>query len=184
MVDRLISFNHLFLRVFYFDLWLLLPPLPLLLLGYHSFFRWPYRLGTGVLVVYIALGALLDVARHPQAVAGIAHLGYPDYFVRYIGVLKLLGVAALLLPGWPRLKGWAYAGLFFDTTSALYSAIANGDAPAAWWPAALGIALVLLFYFLYSRRVTHPAVGSGAAPQPRLAPLLGTAPGLAKRRIW
>ena len=48
--------------------------------------RWPYWLVTGLLVVYIAFGALFDVAKHPEAVAGIQHLGYPEYVVRYIGV--------------------------------------------------------------------------------------------------
>jgi hypothetical protein len=119
--------------------------------------RWPYWVVTGLLVAFIALGALLDVTHHPDALAGIEHLGYPVYFVRYIGVLKLLGVAALLLPGWPRLKEWAYAGLFFDTTGALYSAIANGDAPATWLPAFLGIALTLGSYFLYRRRAAATA---------------------------
>ncbi len=115
--------------------------------------RWPYWLVTGLLAAFIALGALLDVSRHPDALAGIKHLGYPDYFVRYIGILKLLGVATVLLPGpWPRLKEWAYAGLFFDTTGALYSAIATGDAPLAWLPAAVGIALTLGSYLLYHRR--------------------------------
>lgn len=115
--------------------------------------RWPYWVVTGLLVAFIALGAVLDVMHHPEAVAGIQHLGYPLYFVRYIGVLKLLGVVAILLPGWPRLKEWAYAGLFFDTTGALYSAIANGDAPATWVPAILGIALTLGSYYLHHRRL-------------------------------
>ena len=122
--------------------------------------RWPYWLVTGLLAVFMVLGALLDVSRHPDALAGIKHLGYPDYFVRYIGILKLLGVAAVLLPGaWPRLKEWAYAGLFFDTTGALYSAIATGDAPVTWLPAAVGIALTLGSYVLYQRRPAALAAG-------------------------
>lgn len=101
------------------------PPTP----GKLNATAWPYRVATGVLVAFIALGATLDLAHHPLAVAGIPHLGYPLYFVRFIGAVKLLGVAALLLPGRPRLKEWAYAGLFFDTAGALYSAAAAGDPP-------------------------------------------------------
>lgn len=120
--------------------------------------RWPYWLVTGLLAAFMALGALLDVSRHPDALTAIRHLGYPAYFVPYIGVLKLLGVAAVLLPGrWPRLREWAYAGLFFDTTGALYSAIATGDAPATWLPAVLGIALTLGSYYGYRRRTTAAA---------------------------
>ncbi len=48
-------------------------------------------------------------------------LGYPGYFVNYIAVMKVLGVIALLVPGFPRVKEWAYAGLFLDMISAVYS---------------------------------------------------------------
>jgi len=53
----------------------------------------------------------------------VAHLGYPAYFVPYIGWAKLLGSVALVVPGFPKLREWAYAGLFFDLISALYSII-------------------------------------------------------------
>jgi hypothetical protein len=51
-------------------------------------------------------------------------LGYPVYFIPFIGVAKLLGVIAILIPGFKRLKEWAYAGLFFDLAGAIYSGIA------------------------------------------------------------
>jgi hypothetical protein len=92
---------------------------------------------------------LFDVSRAPPAVAGITHLGYPAYLVRYLGVLKLLAVAALFVRGRPRLTEWAYAGLFFDTSGALYSAAAVGDPVATWLPAAAGVALTLGSYALY-----------------------------------
>jgi hypothetical protein len=43
-------------------------------------------------------------------------LGYPLYMLPFLGVAKLLGIIALLIPGYPRIKEWAYAGLFFDLT--------------------------------------------------------------------
>jgi hypothetical protein len=48
-------------------------------------------------------------------------LGYPIYFVPFIGVAKVLGVIAILIPGYPRIKEWAYAGLTFDLIGATYS---------------------------------------------------------------
>lgn len=51
-------------------------------------------------------------------------LGYPVYFIPFIGVVKLLGVIAILIPGFNRIKEWAYAGLFFDLAGAVYSVIA------------------------------------------------------------
>jgi hypothetical protein len=54
----------------------------------------------------------------------MSHLGYPDYFSQFIGVMKVLGVIVILIPGFRRLKEWAYAGLFFDLVGAIYSFIA------------------------------------------------------------
>ena len=51
-------------------------------------------------------------------------LGYPIYFIQFISWAKILGVIVLLIPGYPTIKEWAYAGLFFDLTAAVYSGIA------------------------------------------------------------
>lgn len=52
-------------------------------------------------------------------------LGYPVYFIQFISVAKLLGAIAILIPGLNRsIKEWAYAGLFFDLTGAIYSGVA------------------------------------------------------------
>ena len=53
-------------------------------------------------------------------------LGYPVYFIPFIGVAKMLGVIGILMPGLKKLKEWAYAGLFFDLAGAVYSGIAVG----------------------------------------------------------
>jgi len=51
-------------------------------------------------------------------------LGYPKYFIPFTGWAKLIGVIVILLPGFSRIKEWAYAGLFFDLVAAVYSGIA------------------------------------------------------------
>lgn len=51
----------------------------------------------------------------------VTHLGYPLYFLRIIGLWKLLGGIVLLVPGCPRLKEWAYAGIFFELSGAASS---------------------------------------------------------------
>lgn len=51
-------------------------------------------------------------------------LGYPEYFIPFTGWAKLIGVVVLLLPGYGRIKEWAYAGLFLDLIAAVYSGIA------------------------------------------------------------
>lgn len=52
-------------------------------------------------------------------------MGYPVYFIQFISVAKLLGSITILVPGFKRIKEWAYAGLFFDLAGAIYSGIAS-----------------------------------------------------------
>lgn len=62
-------------------------------------------------------------------------LGYPAYFGVILGVWKLLGTVAVLVPGYPRLKEWAYAGMIFDLTGAVASLVAiGGGAGDVAWP--------------------------------------------------
>lgn len=68
-------------------------------------------------------GRTILVAGAPVADV-VTHLGYPLYFLRIIGVWKLLGGIVLLLPGYPRLKEWAYAGIFFELSGAAASWLA------------------------------------------------------------
>jgi len=76
-------------------------------------------------LAFAGMGAA-DLGRAPAVVAGLAHLGYPAYLATILGVWKLLGAAAIVSPGLPRLKEWAYAGMFFDLTGAAASHAAVG----------------------------------------------------------
>jgi uncharacterized membrane protein YphA (DoxX/SURF4 family) len=60
----------------------------------------------------------------PPVADVVTHLGYPLYFLRIIGVWKVLGGIVLLVPGYPRLKEWAYAGIFFELSGAATSWLA------------------------------------------------------------
>lgn len=86
-----------------------------------------YWLTTGLLALDFGVGGAFQLARPPVVMAGMAHLGYPAYFATMLGVWKVLGAVAILVPGYPRLKEWAYAGIFFDVTSAAVSILAVGD---------------------------------------------------------
>lgn len=74
-------------------------------------------------VTDLAHGRALLVAGTPVADI-VVRLGYPLYFLRIIGFWKLLGGIVLLLPGYPRLKEWAYAGIFFELSGAAASWLA------------------------------------------------------------
>jgi uncharacterized membrane protein YphA (DoxX/SURF4 family) len=85
-----------------------------------------YWVTTALVVSELALGGVWDILRAPQVRGLIERLGYPLYFLVILGIWKLLGAVALVIPRFPRLKEWAYAGVFFDLTGAVSSQLASG----------------------------------------------------------
>ena len=86
-----------------------------------------YWATTGLTATAFAMGGLVDLARGADVAAGMQHLGYPLYFASILGVWKVLGALAIVAPRLPRLKEWAYAGMFFDLTGAAVSHASSGD---------------------------------------------------------
>src|SRR5215467_10428519 len=85
-----------------------------------------YWVTTALVVSELALGGVWDILRVPQVRGLIERLGYPLYFLVILGIWKLLGAVALVIPKFPRLKEWAYAGVIFDLTGAVASLFASG----------------------------------------------------------
>lgn len=86
-----------------------------------------YWTTTILVALPIGSGGVAQVARLQGTVDGFVHiLGYPLYFVTILGVWKVLGAIAILVPRFPRLKEWAYAGIFFDLTGAAASSVGVG----------------------------------------------------------
>ena len=85
-----------------------------------------YWVTTALVVFELTMGGAWDVLRVPQVRGLIERLGYPPYFLVILGTWKLLGAVALVIPRFPRLKEWAYAGVFFDLTGAVVSLFASG----------------------------------------------------------
>ena len=85
---------------------------------------WISTIVFAALMIFSAAGGLQP---SPPAIQLIHdQLGYPVYFIQYISIAKLIGSIAILIPGLNRsVKEWAYAGLFFDLTGAIYSAVAS-----------------------------------------------------------
>jgi uncharacterized membrane protein YphA (DoxX/SURF4 family) len=89
----------------------------------------------------VGSGGAAQLAHMPANVEGMMHLGYPAYLLAILGVWKVFGTVAILVPGLPRLKDWAYAGVVFDLTGAAASHAACGD--AVWHILAPAILAVL-----------------------------------------
>ena len=96
--------------------------------------------------------AIPDVFSAQIAVEGFAKIGLPAYLVPFVGIAKTLGVIAILIPGYPRLKEWAYAGLVFDLIGATYSIAASGQPAESWAFMVLPLALAFTAYYFYQRK--------------------------------
>src|SRR6187401_2628879 len=89
----------------------------------------------------------------PGSLESMTHLGYPAYFVTILGVSKILGVVALLIPKYPLLKEWAYAGFFFMMSGAIFTHIAAGNSMSEIFPSLLLLILIVIsWYFRPSDR--------------------------------
>jgi len=88
-----------------------------------------YWLTTGLFAAAFLAAGAAELAGAPSAVTATIALGYPAYVLTILGLWKILSVPALLAPGLPRLKEWAYAGVFFDLTGAAASLAFSGGSP-------------------------------------------------------
>jgi len=106
-----------------------------------------YWIITVLLSFFIFGGGLAQTLQLPEVLEGFKPLGYPTYFISLIGIWKMLGVIAILLPKFKLLKEWAYAGLFFTMTGAVISHIASNDIKAQIIaPIVLAVFTVLSWY--------------------------------------
>ena len=106
-----------------------------------------YWIVTILLSFCLFSGGLAQALQVKGVVDGFKPLGYPIYFISIIGIWKVLGIIAILIPGFKLLKEWAYAGLFFTMTGAVISHIAANDIHAQIVaPIVLAIFTVLSWY--------------------------------------
>jgi hypothetical protein len=118
-----------------------------------------YWITTGVTAFVLLSGGVAYLLGARWAVAGVKALGYPAYLVTILGVWKVLGAVAVTVPGYPRLKEWAYAGIAFDLSGATVSHLVAGS--PAFHPVVttilLGVAALSWATRPASRRLSSPA---------------------------
>lgn len=105
-----------------------------------------------IATIWLSLGMLstgiVQLLRTEDEVEMMTRLGYPVYFLTILGIWKILGVVAVLLPKFPVLKEWAYAGFFIAMSGAIVSHLINGDeAKEIFGPALLLILTIVSWYF-------------------------------------
>lgn len=86
-----------------------------------------YWIATVLMSVGMLGSGIAQITHAKQMVDLVVPLGYPLYILYIIGTWKILGVIAILVPGFKILKEWAYAGFFFVMTGAFISHLAAGD---------------------------------------------------------
>ncbi|WP_212004954.1 DoxX family protein [Chitinophaga sp. HK235] len=104
-----------------------------------------------IATLWMALGmlstAMVQVLKMKTETDYMTHLGYPAYFLTIIGVWKIFGVIAILVPKFPLLKEWAYAGFFFVMSGAVVSHIISGDPMKDIFPSLLLLTLTVISWY-------------------------------------
>lgn len=104
-----------------------------------------------VATLWLALGmtatGVVQMLKIKEQEGMIQHLGFPIYFLTLIGIWKLLGTVAILIPKFPLLKEWAYAGFFFTMTGAVFSHLVVGDHPKELFGPVLLIVLTIVSWY-------------------------------------
>ena len=124
-----------------------------------------YWIATGWLALGMLSTGLVQLLRVEQEVDKMTQLGYAKYILVMLGIWKILGVIAVLIPGFPLLKEWAYAGVFFAMSGAVFSHIAVGDdVKQLFGPVLLLILTVMSWYFRPEGRRLMPLSGRAINP--------------------
>lgn len=106
-----------------------------------------YWVATGWLALGMTATGIVQLLQVPEEAGVFRQLGYPAYLMPLLGTWKLLGVLAVLLPGRPLLKEWAYAGFFFAMSGAIVSHLAVQDPLIELFGPALLLVLTLVSWY-------------------------------------
>ncbi len=114
-----------------------------------------------IITILFSAAVLMDatggLVMAKEGIEALNQLGYPIYLMRFFGVLKILGVIAILVPGFPRLREWAFAGFAFNFIGAMYSWAAVGNGAYVVFPIIM-LGILALIYFLGKRTMQQPAI--------------------------
>jgi uncharacterized integral membrane protein len=111
-----------------------------------------------VLLILLMLSTVVSVIHPtPAGIDMMKHIGYPYSVLTLLSIAKILGIIVILIPGFPRLKEWAYAGFTFDLIGAVYAGLSAGDPLMKWLPVLIGLVFVFGSY-IYYHRIKKPVI--------------------------
>src|SRR5690242_7512251 len=88
-----------------------------------------------IATIWLAFGmtstGIIQLLRMDNEIELMNRIGFPIYFLTILGIWKLLGAFAILVPKFPLVKEWAYAGFFFSMSGAIFCHLAVSDTGAA-----------------------------------------------------
>jgi hypothetical protein len=117
---------------------------------------WIFTILTALLITFSSIPNIMVDEASVQLIHGA--LGYPEYIIRFLGIAKMLAVIIILIPGFPRLKEWAYAGLVFDLTGAVYSLCAIGTPISQSWGMLIFIVPIALSYIYHHKKLKDESI--------------------------
>ncbi|MDF2188352.1 DoxX family protein [Paraflavitalea sp. CAU 1676] len=114
-----------------------------------------YWIFTSLFATFTLLTAVTQIAKTQSSLEVMNILRVPLYLLPFLGLAKVMAVVAILVPGFPRTKEWAYAGMIFDNAGATYAMIAVGGSADKWAFMAVPILLCVFSYRYYHQLLKH-----------------------------
>jgi len=129
-----------------------------------------YWIFTVLFAILMFGSAIPNIISDPVSVDGFKRISLPAYLLPFLGVAKAIGVIAILIPGYARIKEWAYAGLVFDLLGAMWCIAASGLPAENWAFMPIPIALGALSYFYYHKKLKLAGTQKAQENIPNLNP--------------
>jgi len=124
-----------------------------------------YWIATAWLALGMLSSGIVQLLQMEEEVSFTLALGYPSYFLTLLGTWKILGVVAVLVPKFPLLKEWAYAGFFFVASGAVFSHLAAGHSVKEVFPPLLLLTLTAVSWYFRPANRKIVSVSAAAASQ-------------------
>ena len=116
-----------------------------------------------VLIILFMLSSVIGtfMGNNSKEVADMMDkMGFKPYLLKGLAVAKAVGIVVLLIPGWPRLKEWVYAGFAYDLIGATYGMIAIGMSPKDWFIMPVAIIILAVSYIYFHKRLKLKATAT------------------------